>query len=132
MNKQIFFLVHNTSRQLAAGMALNAPDGTVVEFKDPTRTHMQNACMWPILEAFSRQKQWEVNGELKWLTRDNWKDLLSASYKRESLQLAQGIDGGMVALGVRTSIMGKREFSEFIDYLKAVAAEMGIELDHED
>ena len=130
--KQIFYLVHNTARSLAADMAYKAPEGTVCEFKDATRTSMQNRVMWPILDAFSRQKQWLVNDNLRWLTSEQWKDLLTASFRRETIQMAQGIDGGLVALGVRTSTMGKKEFSDFIEYLKATASELGIELDYEE
>jgi hypothetical protein len=39
-----------------------------------------------------------------------------------------GMDGGMVMLGSRTSEFGKREFSEWLDFLNATAALREVDL----
>jgi hypothetical protein len=100
----------------------------VVSVKEEGRSLDQNAAMWPILEAFATQKKWVVNGKECYLTADDWKDILTAAFKKETNRIATGIDGGLVILGMRTSKMGKKEFSEFLEFLHATAAEMEIEL----
>lgn len=104
----------------------------VVVASEETRNSEQNALMWVLLQAFSDQLEWPVNGQMVKLTPEEWKDLLSAAYKRESQRVAMGIDGGMVMLGLRTSKMGKREFAEFIDFIHSVAADRGVELEEQE
>jgi hypothetical protein len=115
------------SRKMAAAQCSILPDGWHVTFSEPTRTLEQNDTQWPYLEGFSKQKQWTVNGEACFLTRDEWKDILSAAFSRETLRIAPGLDGGVVMLGQRTSKYGKKRFSEWLEYLKAISAELGIE-----
>jgi hypothetical protein len=92
------------------------------------RTVEQNSAQFPILEAFAKQLKWPVNGELVYMSKYDWKDVLSAAFKREQIRLAQGMDGGVVMLGMRTSKMKKAEFSEWIDFLKATAAMRGVDI----
>lgn len=101
----------------------------VVTAQEETRSSAQNALLWVLLTAFSEQLEWPVNGRMVKLAPEEWKDLLSAAYKRESQRVAMGIDGGMVMLGLRTSKMGKREFAEFVDFIHSVAADRGVELE---
>lgn len=82
--------------------------------------------MWPILEAFSRQMEWPVNGVMTHLTSEEWKDILTAAFRQENPRLAQGLTGGVVMLGSRTSKMSKKEFSEFLEFLNSVAIERNI------
>lgn len=104
----------------------------VATVQEEARNSEQNALMWVLLQAFSEQLQWPVNGQMVKLAPEEWKDLLSAAYKRESQRVAMGIDGGMVMLGMRTSKMGKREFAEFIDFIHATAAIRGVQLTEEE
>ena len=60
--KQVFIMAHDTARRNACEAVKNAPEGHVVTIGEPTRTLEQNAAQWPILEAFSEQLQWPVNG----------------------------------------------------------------------
>jgi len=127
--KQIFILAHAEARRRAIEAVKTAPDGYSVTIKEPTRSLDQNAAQWPILEAFSAQLMWPVNGAMCKLEPEDWKSILSAAFQRESVRVAQGLDGGMVMLGMRTSKMPKRQFSEYLDFLNATAIERGIVLD---
>ena len=117
-----YILVHQEARQRALEAVRTAPDGVVVDIKPMTRTRAQNDAQWPILKAFSLQVQWPVNGSLTWLDPEDWKNILTAAYRKETTRVAQGWDGGMVLLGMRTSKMDKRQFSEWLDWLNAAAA----------
>lgn len=127
--KQIFTLAHQGARQRAAQAVLMAPDGYVVTVGEPTRNLEQNAAQWPILEAFAEQLLWPVNCEMVRMSAEEWKDVLTAAFKGEKLRLAKGLDGGVVMIGLRTSKFGKREFSEWLDFLNSVAADRGVNLE---
>ena len=103
----------------------------VVRVGESTRNLEQNALLWTLLECFAEQVQWPVNGQMVNITSEDWKDILSAAFKRETQRVAMGLDGGMVLLGMRTSKMGKREFSEFIEFILAAGAERGVVFERE-
>ena len=89
------------------------------------RNTEQNALMWALLTDISEQIQWPVDGELQWLTKEDWKVLLTAGLKREH-RIAKGIWGGFVMLGTPTSRMTKAEFTELIDLIYAFGAERNV------
>lgn len=105
--------------------------GKVVKIRasEETRSLEQNAAMWPLLEAFSQQLLWPVNGAMVRMDPEEWKDVLTAAFRKERARLAMGLDGGVVMLGMRTSKMGKREFSEWLEFLHSVAADRGVNLE---
>ena len=123
----IFVLSHDTARSRALDAVRLAPEGYCVRIDPPKRNLEQNAAQWPILEAFSAQLLWPVNGELTRLSAEEWKDILTAAFRKERVRIAQGLDGGVVMLGCRTSKMGKAEFSEWLDFLNATAVARGVD-----
>lgn len=124
-----FVLAHHEARRRAMAAVADAPDGHVVTVAEPTRTLEQNAAQWPILEAFSRQLVWPVNGQMVKMTPEEWKDVLTAAFRKETVRVAMGLDGGVVMLGLRTSGFGKGKFSDWLDFLNATAAIRGVELE---
>jgi len=127
--RQVFCMVHQEARIRAAEAVYMAREGSQVVISDKTRNTEQNALMWLWLTAFSKQLQWPVNGQLTYLQPDDWKNILSAAFRQESVRLAQGLDGGVIMLGCRTSQMGKREFAEFVTFIEAIAADKEVYLD---
>lgn len=123
-----YILANGAVRARAQVAVMQAPDGYSVVIAEPTRNLEQNALLWVLLQAFAEQLQWPVNGVMSKLSPEDWKDLLTAAYRRESQRVAMGIDGGMVMLGLRTSKMGKGEFAEFIDFVHSVAADRGVQV----
>lgn len=131
MNKQYFVLSHDTARNNAVIACRNAPHGYVVEIKEPNRTLMQNSAQWPILGEFAQQLKWPVNGEMVNLIDEEFKDIFTAAFRKETLRLAAGVDGGVVMLGQRTSRFGKKEFGEWLEYLHYLAARYDVNINHE-
>jgi hypothetical protein len=125
-DKRTFMLVHPQARANAVVAVKQAPDGYAVTIREPNRTLDQNAAQWPILEAFSDQLLWPVNGQMVKMTAEEWKDVLTAAFQRETARLAMGLDGGVVMLGQRTSKFGKKKFGEWLEFLNAVAAQRGV------
>lgn len=111
-------IINDLQRKSAAQCCMTAPLGWIVRFCKPTRTLSQNAIQWPYLDAFSKQLLWPVNGQMVKMTAEEWKDVLTASFKKETARLAMGVDGGVVMLGKRTSDFKVTEFSEWIGYLQ--------------
>jgi hypothetical protein len=124
--KRTYALVHAEARRRASQDCMDAPDGYVVTVSEPTRNLDQNAAQWPILVAFSEQLDWPVNGRMVKMAPDEWKDVLSAAFQNTQARLAMGLDGGVVMLGMRTSKMGKRQFSEWLEFLHATAVDRGV------
>lgn len=124
-----FVLAHDLARRRAVSEVANAPAGSIVKVEPARRNLDQNAAQWPILDAFSRQLQWPVNGSMCQMSADEWKDVLTAAFKREKVRLAMGLDGGVVMLGLRTSKFAKAEFSDWLDFLNATAAQRGVQLE---
>ena len=127
--KQTYRLVHAEARRRALDGVRDAPEGWVVTVGEPSRSLEQNAAQWPILQAFSNQLQWPVNGRMETLSPDEFKDVLSAAFNQETVRLAMGLSGGVVMLGARTSQMSKARFSEWLEFLHSVAADRGVNLD---
>lgn len=128
MDKRVFILAHAEARRRALQAVQEAPEGFKVVVQPPSRSLDQNSAMWPLLEAFSEQLEWPVNGRMVKMPPEDWKDVLSAAFRKEQARIAMGLDGGVVMLGLRTSKMSKREFSEFLEFLHAVAADRGVDV----
>lgn len=129
MPSKVFNLVHAQARAGALQAIKDAPEGYTVKIAPPGRSLDANAAMWPILDAFAKQLQWPVNGVMGYMDAESWKDVLSAAFKRETVRVAMGLDGGMVMLGQRTSKMPKAMFGEFLEFLNATAAMRGVNIE---
>jgi hypothetical protein len=126
--KQRFILAHLEARNRACSAIVAAPDGYYVTVEEPRRSLDANAAQWPILDAFAKQLQWQINGKAQFITAEDWKDILTCAFRREFPRVAQGLDGGMVILGQRTSKFGKKEFSDWLEFLNATAIDRGVVL----
>lgn len=115
--RRTFHLVHEQARQRALVALQDAPDGYVVTINEPTRNLEQNAALWAALSDISRQVEWYGQR----LTPEEWKDVFTASLKRQ--KVVPGLDGGFVVCGLSTSKMGKSEFSQLLDLAYAFGAE---------
>lgn len=104
----------------------NAPMGHVVTVSEPNRSLEQNAAQWPILEAFAQQKEACINGAMAKVTADDWKDILTGAYKGE-MRIA-AFDNKVIMLPMRTSKMGKKVFSDWLEFLHAMAAQSGVDV----
>lgn len=102
-----------SSRGLKAGPV-------VITLGRETRTEEQNDKQWPMLRDISTQVEWFGQKH----SPEDWKDILSAAWKGQ--KLVPGVNGGFVALGVRTSRISKEEFSEYIESIYAFGAERSV------
>ena len=123
--KQTFVMAHAIARQRAVQAVQQAPEGYMVVVSEPSRTLEQNAAQWPYLAGFAAQKQLCINGVMQKVTEDDWKDVLTGCYNGEMRMAA--FDNKIIMLPQRTSKMGKKVFSEWLEFLTAMAAQSGVE-----
>lgn len=97
----------------------------LITLSRPARTQEQNRKMWAMLRDVARQVPLVVNGVEVWADPEDWKDVFTAALKQET-RMAQGIDGAVVVLGMRTSKMKKAELSELIELIYAHGAAQGV------
>lgn len=124
--RRTFHLVHKVARQRAIEALQAAPDGYVVTIHEPTRNLEQNAALWAALSDISKQVEWYGQR----LTPEEWKDVFTASLKRQ--KVVPGLDGGFVVCGLSTSKMGKSEFSQLLDLAYAFGAEKEVKFHDQD
>lgn len=125
MERQVYILSHPLARRNAARACAEAPDGFRVEIKPRTRTLDQNDLLWSCLTDLSRQIEWPINGRLEKLSPEDWKDICTASLEQEN-RIAQGVRGGFVMLGKRTSKMSVRTMVMLIDFIHAFGTDQGV------
>ena len=121
-----FRLVHAEARKRAVSAIMDAPDGYIVRITEPTRSLESNALLWVLLGEVSKQVEWYGSK----LTAEEWKDVFSASLKKQ--KVVPALDGGFVVCGQRTSKMTKSEFSDLIELIQAFGAERGVNFDRKD
>lgn len=123
MTGQTFRLTHAGQRARVADLAWRAPEGVVVEFREPTRSNEQNAKMWALLTDIARAKP---GGRV--MSVDAWKALFmhAAGFK---CHFEPSLDGaGVVPMGFKSSRLTKVEFSDLIECITAFAAQHDIPL----
>ena len=114
-------------RQRAVQAVMFLTRGWRVEIKAPKRTLPQNDRMWAMLTDVSEQATW--NGDV--LTPTEWKDMFTAAVKiaadPHSVRAVQGLEGGLMLLGLHTSDMSTAEMTELLDYIEAWGVQHGVE-----
>ena len=93
----------------------------IVTIKPETRSTAQNALMWTLLDALSKQVIWHAQR----LTAAEWKTMCTASLKRQ--RVLPGLEGGFVVMGDSTSAMTVAEMTELIDFIHAFGAQQGVD-----
>ncbi|GKS86494.1 recombination protein NinB [Acidovorax sp. SUPP1855] len=93
----------------------------VLEVRPETRSDAQNRRLWAMLRDISQQVDWYGQR----LTDEEWKDVFSASLKRQ--KAVPGLDGGFVICGQRTSKMTRGEMAELQELIAAFGAEKGVQ-----
>lgn len=96
-------------RELLHRMIEDAPDGYAVVIKEPTRTTVQNAKLWPMIGDVRRA---QCEGR-RWID-ETWKCGFMALAGHQT-KFEMGLDGtSAFPIGFRSSQLGKRDFSDLI------------------
>lgn len=97
-----------------------------IEIREPQRTLDANACMWATLADIAAQVKWAHTHQGRWridlMPSASWKAVLTAAYEQET-SMAEGVNGGTVMLGARTSKYSKRKMGDFLEFVHAFGNE---------
>lgn len=100
-----------------------------IDLREPQRTLDANACMWATLADIAAQVKWAHTHQGRWridlMPSASWKAVLTAAYEEETA-MAEGVNGGTVMMGVRTSKFSRRKMGEFIEFVHAFGSEKGV------
>ena len=107
-------------RECAIAAVLSADEGTRVSFKKATRTDVQNAKMWAMLNDLSRQ---EPGGRKH--TPEAWKALVMHACGWE-MQFLPGLNGEFFPTGFRSSQLTIKQMADLITWMYAFGAEHNI------
>jgi len=106
-----------------------APDGTVVEFKQKGRSSDQNAAMWSILTQINRQRP--VHNGVK-MSAVLWKAVFMQALGAELVMLPTLEGDGLFPFGHRSSKLTVSEMGDLIELMLAWAATEGLTIEHFD
>ena len=116
-----FTLISPRVRDNALEAVRSAPDGYLVQVREPKRTDAQNRLLWQALTDVSDQVEWYGQR----LAKEDWKDMFTASLRKS--RVVPGIDvGSFVVTGLHTSKMSKAELSELLELIFAFGSERGV------
>lgn len=116
--KQIYRLVHETARSRAAAAVMSAPDGWVVEVKEPTRNLEQNAKFHAICSDVARQA--EFMGKKR--TALQWKVLFISGHAMATgigAEIVPGLEGEFVNIRESSAGMSVKRMCSLIEYVLA-------------
>jgi hypothetical protein len=118
--KKTWIITGEDARKAICRAVLVEPEGNAATLGDPTRTLEQNAAQWPWLEGFAQQVEIPINGEKMKVDNETWKEIMTACFREEQMKFATW-QGKTILLPQHTSTMGKRVFSEWLEWLIAEA-----------
>jgi len=128
MDKKRYWLSSQTVRDKVCWQVKAAPDGSVVEIKDPKRSEDQSAHFHAICGDIAKS-------EMKWAgkrrTAAEWKRLLVSAHAvatEEPAEFVAGIEGEIVNVRESTALMSVRRASSLIEYCIAFATKNGVKL----
>lgn len=90
------------------------------------RSAAQNRMMWSVLTDLAAQVPWNVDGQTRNMSPEDWKHVLTAGLTKH-VRMARGIDGGVVILGQSTSKMTVKQMTELIELAYAFGAGHGVQ-----
>jgi hypothetical protein len=126
MRKQ-YILAHKPARMGAIQAVQDAPDGYVVEIKEPTRKLSQNAKFHAILTDISRQAQYMG----KKRSVEFWKGLFVSGWQiatGEKPEIVPGLEGEFINIRESTTTMSVIKLSSVMEYVISWAIDNGVQL----
>jgi len=137
LNKKTFILSHDVARNNCCSVIKTAPEGYLVEIRQPTRNLEQNALIHSLVADIARTCEFN-HQKLEPL---DWKRLLLDAYGRIKAAEGEPLQGwgrvfpsldhsGVVQLGIQSRSLSKIQASEFVDYLYAWGADNDVEWSH--
>lgn len=127
MSRHFIKLDSPHNRSLAHKGIDRAPNGWLLELREPTRSTEQNAALWSLLSQV--QKQRPVHNGVK-MTPELWKSVFMDAWGAEVTFLPKLDGDGMFPAGHRSSQLTIGEMSSLIEMILAWTAREGLTIEH--
>lgn len=118
--KRLFRLVHTQARKGAIEAISQAPDGYIVEVKEPTRNLEQNAKLHALIADVSKQA--DYMGKRRCI--EFWKGLFVSGWQIATGQKAEiipGLEGEFINIRESTTTLSVKRMACLIEYVQAWA-----------
>lgn len=129
MSRHFIKLTSKHNRALAKQGIDRAPDGWLLELREPTRSNEQSAAMWSLIGQV--QKQRPAHNGMR-MTQELWKMTFMDAWGCEVIFLPKLDGDGMFPAGHRSSQLVVSEMSSFIEFILAWMARAGLTIEHFD
>lgn len=125
--RHILKLTGKRSRELAKAGIDAAPDGWMLELKEPKRSDEQNRALWGLLNQIQRQRPKHHGVKM---TPELWKAVFMQALGAEMVMLPTLDNDGYFPLGHRTSTLRVSEFAQLLELMLAWCAKEGLSVQH--
>jgi hypothetical protein len=128
MTRHILTLTSSNRAKAIIGVT-NAPDGYVLELREPKRSDDQNRALWGALNQIQRQRP--THNGVK-MSPELWKSVFMDALGAEMRMLPKLDGDGFFPIGHSTSRLTKSEFADLLTLILAWCAREGIDIEHFD
>lgn len=128
MARHLLTLTQHNRGKAVEGV-VKAPNGYVLELREPKRTDDQNAALWGLLNQIQRQRP-KHNGVS--MTPELWKAVFMDALGAEMRMLPKLDGDGFFPIGHSTSRLTKGEFTDLLELMLAWCAREGLTVEHFD
>lgn len=129
MSERHFLKLTKGNRRTAMGWVQKAPDGWMLEVREPNRTVEQNAALYGLLDQVLKQRP--VHNGVQ-MDQGLWKAVFMDAWGAE-VRFVPKLDGdGMFPVGHRSSHLTKGEMRDLITFILAWCATAGLTIQHFD
>lgn len=118
-----------TNRHKAVQGVMAAPDGYLLELREPKRSDEQNRALWGLLHQI--QKQRPTHNGVK-MSPELWKATFMQALGAEMVMLPTLDGDGFFPLGHRSSQLTKGQFADLLTLMLAWCAREGLTVEHFD
>lgn len=119
--------LNGANRHLAIEGVKRAPNGWLLELREPTRSTEQNAALWSLLTQVHRQRP--THNGVK-MTPELWKAVFMQAWGAEVVFLPTLEGDGMFPAGHRSSHLTVGEMSTLLEFILAWTAKEGLTITH--
>lgn len=118
---------HNRSKAVQG--VQRAPDGWVLELREPKRSDDQNRALWSLLNQI--QKQRPIHNGVR-MSPEMWKATFMHAAGVEGVFLPTLEGDGLFPAGFRSSLLTKSQFADLLTIILAWSAREGLTIEHFD
>lgn len=128
MSRHILTLTKHNRAKAVIGVS-NAPDGYVLELREPKRTDEQNSALHGLIAQILKQRPKHFGVAM---TKESYKAVFLQALGHEGVFLPTLDGDGVFPMGQRTSQLTKAEFTALIELILAFAAREKLVVEHFD